>query len=693
MNMNEIYIKKRNKVIINNLNSDNNVFKNYVITAMKNLETYGYTFSEKLYNKLLTVDKDSFIKFYTNLKTYIKNIVGERGDMIPMYPNFPQQVMEMEESELYLNAIIHYLSFGTILPDCEIKERFPLIENPNLTIIDLGDEEEFKSIFTNLLSSKISISNEDKEIVEWFINNIDLKDIIPNEIPNKENLAYISKLLWNTEYRENIIHLYKTPTDVLRLAVALSNGDISLKEHIKFINFKRSERKLFMSMLENMKNIEEDMLRHKILWIRLGERIYPTNYKRFVKVNIAFDKLRNKKHINTFRSKLEELYDNKNIYGMVKLLYTRSGEFARNLDRILRLCNSKEKSDYVLKEFNKVSDKVTTNILIQLRQYFINRKSNYDLRVFYPKGSICNAYGIKNNLKELDYSICDRVIKICEKSLIVNYSEKELLGKVYLDEEFKRFSIPMVQRNASKQLKSVARGSKFKIKEDSNYIRCFLYWKEPEEETVDLDLSIVLYDENFKTLKEIAYYNLKEEKYGCYHSGDITSAPNGASEYIDVDLNKIKENNVKYISLVVNSYSHTPFSNLPQCFVGFMGREDCNIGEIYEPCTVENKSDISNNSKQVLPMIIDVDNNEVIWCDLSITTSAKFNNVNSNKNSLLITIKSILNSPKANLYDLIKLHIISRGEEVNTKDEADIVFSINGDITPYDTDIILGEYI
>ena len=251
----------------------------------------------------------------------------------------------------------------------------------------------------------------------------------------------------------------------------------------------------------------------------------------------------------------------------------------------------------------------------------------------------------------------------------------------------------MVQRNVSRQIKSVARGTKFNIKENANYIRCFLYWKEPKDEEVDLDLSIVLYDENFKALREIAYYNLKNSTYGCYHSGDITSAPNGASEYIDIDLNKIKDNNVKYISVVVNSFSHIHFCELPQCFVGFMEREDCDSGEIYEPCTVVNKSDITNNSKQVLPMVIDVDSNSVIWTDLSISTSAEFNNVNENKNALLVSIKSILNSPRANLYDLIKLHIIARGEEVNNKEEADIIFSAEEGITPYDMDVILGEYI
>ncbi len=39
-----------------------------------------------------------------------------------MYPNFPESVMEENEMQLYMNAIVHYWSYGTILP-CEEKMK------------------------------------------------------------------------------------------------------------------------------------------------------------------------------------------------------------------------------------------------------------------------------------------------------------------------------------------------------------------------------------------------------------------------------------------------------------------------------------------------------------------------------------------------------------------------------------------
>ena len=57
------------------------------------------------------------------------------------------------------------------------------------------------------------------------------------------------------------------------------------------------------------------------------------------------------------------------------------------------------------------------------------------------------------------------------------------------------------------------------------------------------------------------------------------------------------------------------------------------------------------------------------------------------------TLESIINICKPNLYDVIFMNGIARGEVVDNKEEAEIVYSIDGDITPFDVDIIVGEYI
>jgi len=97
----------------------------------------------------------------------------------------------------------------------------------------------------------------------------------------------------------------------------------------------------------------------------------------------------------------------------------------------------------------------------------------------------------------------------------------------------------------------------------------------------DLDLSALTLDHNsnFKTF--IAYFNLKE--LGGYHSGDITSAPDGVSEFIDIEISKFLNTGIRYVLMSVNSYTNQPYCDLPICFAGFMIRQFPNSGEIYDP--------------------------------------------------------------------------------------------------------------
>ncbi|MGL4731951.1 MAG: TerD family protein, partial [Clostridium sp.] len=385
---------------------------------------------------------------------------------------------------------------------------------------------------------------------------------------------------------------------------------------------------------------------------------------------------------------------------LIMLLSKRPGEFARGLDRLLRFCIILDEKDclqlqkYVIRSFEKVATKVSSSILLNLISYFKNRDKDKEVRVFFPKGNMAKAYSKENKLESLEYEICLKVIKVCENALISIYSKREPLNKVFVDERLKKYIVPTSQRNAAKTLKTVARGSRFLIKKETKIIRAFLYWKEPTFERCDLDLSAIFYDENFNRVSYIAYYELRDKKINCCHSGDIVSAPNGASEYVDIDLKKIKNKNVRYIALVVNSYSNQPFCDLPQCFAGYMEREEGELGKIFEPATVRNKADISTAQRVSMPIVIDAYNMEVIWTDLGLNNEPCYeNNIETHKKSALMTLKSIVNITKPNIYDLAVLNAMARGELVKTKEGADTIFSLDEGVTPYDIELIMSEYL
>lgn len=695
--VNEVLISKRRKVVVTNgVNTDDNI--QYIATIMKNIEHYGFIFSEEVVESLKTLDKSSLISFYTDLIEVIKPMLGADKDLTPMYPNFPQQVMGMDVVELYFNAIIHYISGGTLYPATEVKERFPLIDSPELTVLSLGTMEDFYSVFTNLVGANGSISSSDKELVEWYMNTFkeEMEPFFPEKIPNKENLSYITNLVMSIEGLDvtKILSLYfKTATDILRLATSMSSGDVSLSTKTKFKSFSRKERRLLLGLLEKVGNMEEDMARYKYEWIKLGEKLHPSEYKQFERVNKTFHKLRNNIKIHTYYSKLEKAFAEKDVEKMVQLLTKRPGEFARNLRQALSLGNT----ELTLNAFREVAVEVNMPVLLQVRAYFISMCKGVKptMRVFFPKGSVATLYGIENKLQDLDVQVCRKVVRICSEAIKTQLSTREELKNVFIDPELKNFIVPTSQRTASKTLKTVARGSRMKFKKGTKTLRTFIYWKQPKNDRTDIDLSMVFLNDKYEKVTEIAYYNLRCNKFdGICHSGDITSAPDGAAEFIDMDIELLKKQGIRYAMMCVNSYTYQPFANLPECFAGIMEREDLMSGEVFEPKTVSMKADVSNGSDFVVPLVIDFEDNVMIWTDLAINRNVyECNNVGNNTSALTLTMEAMLNVVKPNLYDLFILHARARGKVVKNKEEADIVYGVDGDITQYDTDIIMGTYL
>lgn len=697
MNINEIYFYKRNSILIKGKPCDNEkelVDDIKIATILKNLEYYGYTLSENIINKLKTLSTNDVVEIYKELIDLIENVVGNKARLEPLYKNFPKEVMEKSEAELYIDAVIYFLTSFEVTPMSERETRYPLLQVVDLKVIELGSEEDFMSIFTNLVSSKSSISGQDKDVLKFFVETYkeEVLKYLPEEIPFKEILAYTTMLCMELNGAiEYFIPKYKSATDVLRLATAMSNGDVSLAKNTRFISFNRRERRFLLNLLENTNKLEENMNIHKNKWIKLGEKLHPSEYRNLKKVNKAFYAIRNGVKIETFNSLVEKAFNEEKIDEVLSLLKSKPGEFARKLDRMLRTFDNEK----VLSKFKEVAHKVPTPLLLEVREHFLRRNDNdLEERVFFPKGSIAKAYVIPYELKEIDKNICEKVVSICTQALVRLYSEREPLGKVYVSGELRNYIVPTTLRNSSRAVRTIARGSKMPLFDNTNIIRLFLYWKDPIGDMVDLDLSSAFFNEEFEYIDNIYFRNLREKKYNCVHSGDVRQAPNGATEFIDLDLNALLENGIRYIVSSVHSYSGQPYLELPECFVGFMERENGEFGEIFEPKTVTHKADLTSNNQVVIPLVIDILERRVIWTDLSGDASECSSVGKKGEQSrLLSSLKSMLNIRKPNMFDLMMLNAIARGQITFDKEEADTIFSLTEGVTPFDADIILSEYL
>ena len=701
--LNSIYLRRKNKVVLNS--SNDNLKAVQLATILKNIESLGYTFAPQLIECVATFSLPEAILFYSQLVRDLKQAVGANVEYSPMYPNFPAQVMEMAEAELYLNAIVHYTGSALgvrILPQYTKQNRPQLADKIKLKIIDLGTEAELIDIFRNLLAANTSLSETDKEdLTQFFSSFPDLAQrMLPETFGYKENLAFVAGLLLTHSKNASslLAPYFKTATDVLRLATALSEGDISLAANTVFRNFSRPERRLLLGLLEQCSSLTEDMLRYKKRWLRLGERLHPFEYKkRYPKCYKAFDILRNDKPFTTFNSLLETAFVEERWQDALNLLQTRPGELARRLDFLLR---NTQDNNTVVKSFEQVADRIATPVLLQLMTHFEYRNQPTELRVFFPKGNVAKAFAIDNELPALEKSICQTVVQICQKTLINRFAQLPSLGKVYIDEQLKSFPVPFSQRSASKSLRQLTRGSRLTIP-PGNTVRFFMWWKEgiikgKPTGTVDLDLSAVMYDAEWNYLEHVSYTNLRSRKYKASHSGDIVSAPHGASEFIDLDIPSVLKYGGRYIVMSILSYSEHPFCELPECFAGWMIRQKANSGETYEPATVQNKLDLTANTTVTIPAILDLQERQILWTDMSLSRQPNWcrgNNVENNQKGMVLIGKALTTMHKPQLYHLFKLHAQARGEEVDTPEAADAIFAPESGITPFDLEAIAAQFL
>jgi hypothetical protein len=687
----ELFLRRRNKVHVPL--GTGGATRAQVASAVKEVAAFRCVLSESLIEQIGRLSA-------TELKYWLREIIrvlrrqnGAHVHHRPFYPDFPEQVLSASEAELYLNAVMHYLTLWR-LPATE-QPRSALLEgNFIFRVIEPGTLAEFELLLEPLVSSRTSHSEEEAADVIWFIRQYksDVFRLLPETIPFREIRAQVGGALIQYVAKDARVDAFlernvETATDVLRLAVALSGADVSLTTaKTRFKAMKRSMRRLFLRLLDNIPNAAQDVIRHAERWKRLAEVLHPGDFaEKYPRALAAITAARRNEPLATFNSRVETLLAQRDIATLTPLLQSRPGEFARRLDVTLRRATE---ADSVLDAFEAVAAQVSAPVLLQvLAQARAPRP--LPLRAFTPKGSFAKVYGIKDRREPLSPELLARAASICEDALVQRFASLPRLGRCYIDPALHEYRVPLAQRASSKSLRTLVRGSRLPIP-DTRFIRLFLWWKNGKGRT-DIDLSAAFFDANFVFKQSVAYYNLKD--FGGCHSGDITDAPDGASEFIDLDIDVLVDKGIRYVVTSINSFTEQPYCDLPECFAGWMARADAASGEVFEPRTVVDRIDIASDTMICLPFVMDLQERRMIWADLGLTSSARWNNVGSNLSGVSLMLRALVHTPRPDLETLFDLHVRARGERVASPQQAQAVFAPDQGITPFDTDLIRSQFL
>lgn len=664
-----------------------------VASAVREVAAFRCVLSESLIEQIGTLSATELKHWLSEIIGILQRQTGAHVQHRPFYPDFPEQVLTASEAELYLNAVIHYFTLLRLPPT--VHSRPAMLEGNFISrVIEPGSIDEFEALLEPLVSSRTSLSEEEAADVDWFIRayKSDVFRLLPEAIPFKEIRAQVGAALIQHVAGDARVNAFleqnvETAIDALRLAVALNGGDVSLATaSTRFTAMKRPMRRLLLRLLDAIPNSVEDVMRHAERWKRLAEVLHPGDYAdKYPRALAAITAARRNDAPASFGSRVETLFAQRHIVTLTHLLQSRPGEFARRLDATLRGAVEQEP---VLEAFEAVAAHVSSPVLLQLLAQ-VSSPRPLPLRAFTPKGALANVYAIKDRREFLTPDVLARAARICEDALVKRFASLPPLGRCFIDPELREYRVPLAQRASAKSLRTLVRGSRLPIP-DTRFIRLFLWWKNGRART-DIDLSAAFFDTNFVFKEAVAYYNLKG--YGGYHSGDIVDAPKGASEFIDLDLDILVKKGIRYVVTSINSFTQQPYCDLPECFAGWMARADVASGEVFEPKTVFDRIDIASDTMICLPFVMDLQERRMIWADLGLTSSPRWNNVDNNLSGVSLMLRALVHTPRPDLETLFDLHVRARGERVASAQQAQKVFAPDQGITPFDTDLIRSQFL
>ena len=621
----------------------------------------------------------------------------------PFYPDFPVQVRSASEAALLVNAALHYLGdvVGVrILPDYRPSPREPLPgDDDALTELGLATAQDLERIVADLIAQATPFSAQDRADLTA------LRDFGPEAAPRvavKENLAVLTVTFSDLDFSAS----YRTVTDVLRLAVAMAGGDVSLAEPCRFPSFSRAQRRRLLGLLDAVGQVQdgrdsaEEMARRCERWKRLARHLRPGDYaRRFPRAAALLRQVASGDAEAGFTSRLEEALVRRDVERALRLLSTRPGVFARRLNHLLRLCADDAARKRVVAEFARVAPEVSLPVLVRLWEYFSSPGPDaLPWRVVAIKA----ATGAKTTLipsTRRPGPADAAVVRSVEEAL----RQPKRLGRIAVDQGlYGGYTAPVGLRSASPGMRTAGRGTRLPLPEGET-IRFFLHWRDlpeapPEapgpagpaatadrDTRVDLDLSAFFVSEDFTRTEQIAYYNLRST--AAAHSGDLTSAPDGAAEFIDVTLAEALRQGWRYVVMTVHSFSHHRLSEVPECWAGAMTRgADPQSGEIFEASTVMQRLDLISPTFNATPFVIDLAERHLIWWDLPVGVGEhQVANLDRSSNRVLAHLLDLLEGRRMPLAHLLSL---LADAVVEDPDAARLVFG-EGGIMPWQTERIL----
>lgn len=287
-------------------------------------------------------------------------------------------------------------------------------------------------------------------------------------------------------------------------------------------------------------------------------------------------------------------------------------------------------------------------------------------RVYFPKGGAAFTWSAEDDRPLLPPGLPEALARAIDNALRIRAAALGRFELAIIDVGLKDIPIPAGTQSTSDASISLPRGSRLRFPADVETLRLFLHWVEPTKTRVDLDLSVVLFDEHWRRLDHCDYTRL-QSPLGATHSGDLTSAPAplGATEFLDLDIAMLRSSGVVWAAPVVFSYNDVPFENMSEAIAG-VGLPF--PGQHFDPAGVLVRYDLTGDSRASLPFTANLVEGTMRWLDLHLPSAGYAHSVGTRGDRLAGTVADLealyAGPSRASTFTLAMTHAEARADRI-----------------------------
>lgn len=576
-----------------------------VATIVSNMNHFGFMPSREIFDILLTLSKESLITFWKQTQPLFQSLTKEDRNMsdFMVYKNFPAEVLSMSDAEYTVKQLMIYFGIPYEMLREEEKPRKELNETVTYKVLQKAPESLLSDLFDSLVASSTKWTERKKATAEHLFSEfktpLDL-----SSFSFKENGATLSRFA----FENKLTILSKNATDVLRMAMEWSDiGFDTPVNMVKFKTFKRSERRFILTLLEGSNTLMNDIALKRKLWKKLFSRLNPSDYN-MLNCQTAYDMLYNKK-VKGSESDFKTLIREKSILAIYEAQKKSAGFYVRNVHLLY-----KNFGYAAFEGLISILDKLTISQLVKLEKYLITENEN-SLRIIAPKGNWSKTQIFTNSKVKFKKEDLDRILphfaKVLNEKLSKQYPNGIILSK-------KTENIKLPTNDLS--LDFYGRGTSIDFPENLNTVRVASYWSMGVSDNIWFDNGVAFLDEHHAS-KGFCTWNRERDVSGSIFSGDPLPSNDrlGRScQVIDLNIDELKENDIRYVLWSITSYNNLPFSSANEVLATLQFCEDSEVGNVYEPSRCQMSFDIKDNKKSKYIAYLDLKERKVIFLDSSL---------------------------------------------------------------------------